>query len=51
MEQHKGKLWAESEGLGKGSKFIFSLPIHTNLKATSFDFKQDQKPAELPKTA
>ncbi len=24
--RHKGKIWAESEGLGKGSAFIFTLP-------------------------
>ena len=24
---HGGKLWAESEGLGRGTKFIFTLPI------------------------
>jgi signal transduction histidine kinase len=24
---HSGKIWAESEGLGKGSKFIFEMPI------------------------
>ena len=27
MEAHKGKIWAESEGDGKGSKFCFSLPV------------------------
>jgi signal transduction histidine kinase len=27
IEKHKGKIWAESEGLGKGSTFSFSLPI------------------------
>jgi PAS domain S-box-containing protein len=27
VEAHGGKLWAESEGVGKGSKFIFTLPI------------------------
>jgi len=27
VELHGGKIWAESEGLGKGSKFIFTLPI------------------------
>ena len=24
---HEGKIWAESEGQGKGSTFIFSIPI------------------------
>lgn len=27
IETHNGKIWAESEGVGKGSKFCFSLPI------------------------
>jgi signal transduction histidine kinase len=27
IESHKGKIWAESEGKGKGAKFIFELPI------------------------
>jgi signal transduction histidine kinase len=27
IENHKGKIWAESEGKGKGAKFIFELPI------------------------
>jgi len=27
VELHGGKMWAESEGLGKGSKFIFTLPV------------------------
>ncbi len=35
IEQHKGKIWAESEGDGKGSTFVFSLPIHTDLHATT----------------
>lgn len=26
MERHKGRIWAESEGQGKGSTFNFSLP-------------------------
>jgi len=28
IEQHKGKIWAESKGKNKGSKFIFTLPIN-----------------------
>jgi histidine kinase len=27
VEAHRGKIWAESEGVGKGSEFIFTLPI------------------------
>ena len=27
VEMHGGRLWVESEGIGKGSRFIFSLPI------------------------
>lgn len=29
IELMKGKIWAQSEGLGKGTSFIFSLPIAT----------------------
>jgi histidine kinase len=27
IKAHSGKIWAESEGEGKGSKFSFTLPI------------------------
>ncbi|MFC1496545.1 ATP-binding protein [Candidatus Margulisiibacteriota bacterium] len=27
IEAHGGKIWAESDGLGKGSSFIFNLPV------------------------
>ncbi|MBN2057613.1 MAG: PAS domain-containing sensor histidine kinase [Candidatus Saganbacteria bacterium] len=27
IEAHGGKVWAESEGLGKGSRFIFTIPL------------------------
>ena len=35
IAEHKGKIWATSPGAGKGSTFTFSLPIHTDLKATT----------------
>lgn len=28
IEVHQGRIWVESEGLGKGSAFCFSLPVH-----------------------
>jgi signal transduction histidine kinase len=27
VEAHGGRIWAESQGLGKGSAFSFSLPL------------------------
>lgn len=35
IEQHNGKIWAESEGIGKGATFAFSLPIHSKIQPTS----------------
>jgi signal transduction histidine kinase len=35
IEQHKGKIWVESEGQGKGSTFIFTVPIKNDLKRTT----------------
>jgi signal transduction histidine kinase len=29
IDAHNGRIWAESDGLGRGSKFLFTLPIVT----------------------
>jgi signal transduction histidine kinase len=43
IEQHKGKIWVESKGEGKGSTFCFSIPLKSDLKAETFDLTKDQK--------
>jgi signal transduction histidine kinase len=46
IEQHNGKIWAESEGAGKGSTFCFSLPLHSAVRATTVDLAQPAEPTE-----
>ena len=35
IEQHKGKIWAESPGEGKGSIFAFTIPIRSKIDKNS----------------
>lgn len=43
--QHKGKIWAESKGEGKGSTFIFTIPVQNNLQETTLvDFSKNVSP-------
>jgi signal transduction histidine kinase len=35
IDEHKGKVWAESNGEGQGSVFSFSLPVNSGLKQTT----------------
>ncbi len=35
IEAHGGRIWAESEGLGRGSRFIVELPIRREKKVVS----------------
>ena len=32
VQKHKGRIWVESEGRGKGSRFKFTLPILVDTK-------------------
>ncbi len=35
IHEHQGQVWAESPGENQGSSFIFTLPVHSHLNATS----------------
>src|SRR3989344_5059084 len=43
IAQHKGKIWVESKGEGKGSSFIFTIPLNSKLSSSVFDLTKDQK--------
>ncbi len=45
VEMHGGRIWAESEGLGRGSRFRVRLPI-THARAERQKLKLEQAPGE-----
>lgn len=47
VDDHHGRIWAESEGQGKGSAFIVELPVHSEL-AVHTDDGLLQKQQEMP---
>ncbi len=49
VEQHKGKIWAESKGEGKGSTFVFSIPLKAKLDNSVYDLTKDQKKTQKNK--
>lgn len=42
IEQHNGRIWAESPGVGLGATFAFSLPIKSSLTPTIVDLAGNQ---------
>lgn len=49
IDQHRGKIWAESPGEGQGSTFAFSIPVNSGVKETALvDLAQPSVPASSP---
>ena len=55
VKGHKGKLWVESEGLGKGTSFVFTIPIFSGAilkepaKEKSLIIPQSPQPVKMEK--
>lgn len=45
IQRHKGKIWAESEGEGRGASFFIELPIAKDIKEK--EFKKTKRPKSI----
>lgn len=45
VQDHGGKIWAESDGAGKGSTFVIRLPVHSHLVVERGEL-MERKPAK-----
>jgi len=46
VKAHQGKIWAESEGEGKGSRFCFYIPVGVNIDITEASLVKEQNIAK-----
>lgn len=46
IASHKGNIWVESEGMGKGSNFCFSLPVANSVTAKQLKNEQNRQKAK-----
>lgn len=51
VEAHGGRIWAESDGEGKGSRFCFELPLATSIGTAKVEINTPPTPLKLRGTS